>query len=86
MKIDPTRPPATRVGPGPSTAATGPVSANETGTSPVETSQSRLDTRPSSSRGTSVWSNVIQMICPTSKSAAVPKPMMSACQSEVISP
>ena len=34
----------------PSNSATGPVSANESGVSPIETNQSRLDTRPSISR------------------------------------
>ena len=50
-------------------AKTGPVSANETGTRPTQTSQSTLDTRPSSSRGTSSWRRLVQTTCPSMKVA-----------------
>ena len=51
----------------PSTSATGPVSANDSGVRPSETNQSRLDTRPSISGGTSVFISVFQTIMPTSR-------------------
>ena len=69
MSTAPTRPAAMIVFCAPSAPATGPVRANETGTRPVETSQSRLEIRPSRSRGTTVWRSVIQMIWPISNSA-----------------
>ena len=53
----------------PSSDATGPVIANESGVRPIDTNQSKLDTRPSISAGTSVFMSVFQMIMPT-----VPRP------------
>ena len=48
----------------PSAALTGPVIANDTGSSPIEISQSRLDTRPSSAAGTCRCLAVAQAIVP----------------------
>ena len=45
------------------------MSANDSGVSPMETNQSRLDTRPSISAGTSVLTSVLQTTMP-----AVAKP------------
>ena len=48
----------------PTAAATGAVSAKESGTSPIETSQSRLETRPSREEGTCRCLIVAQTIVP----------------------
>ncbi len=53
----------------PSSSATGPVTAKESGISPIDTNQSKLDTRPSISAGTSVFIMVFQTTMP-----AVPSP------------
>ena len=65
----PSRPETASVVRAPSTSATGPVTANDSGVRPIETNQSKLDTRPSSSGGTSVFISVFQ-----TTSAAVPRP------------
>ena len=86
IKTAPSSPPATKVACGPSQPATGAVSAKLTGTSPVETSQSRLETRPSRVRGTSSCSSVVQMIDPTSKRPAVANATTNPCHSAPIRP
>lgn len=48
----------------PIAALTGPVSANDSGSRPIEISQSRLETRPSSEVGTRRCFAVAQMIVP----------------------
>src|SRR6266498_1991075 len=48
----PSRPAHTRVALAPSAEAIGPVTAKETGTSPIEMNQSNLETRPRSWPGT----------------------------------
>ena len=53
----------------PISSAIGPVSANDTGISPADTNQSRLDTRPSISEGTRVCISAFQTTIPTVFSA-----------------
>src|SRR6185503_6703700 len=72
-----------RVASAPIPAATGPVSANEIGTREVETSQSRLVTRPSRRTGTRDWISVPQTIRPEAKSACWTKDDAIACQRAV---
>ena len=48
----------------PNSSAAGPVIAKESGTRPIETNQSKLDTRPSISGGTSVFSSVFHTTMP----------------------
>ena len=48
----------------------GAVSAKETGVSPIETSQSRLETRPRRSRGTRICISVVQITVPRPSRAA----------------
>src|SRR5829696_602905 len=67
-KVSAPRAPATAsVSRAPISSATGPVIAKDTGVRPIDTNQSRLDTRPSSSDGTSVFISVFH-----TTSAAVP--------------
>src|SRR5262249_20114042 len=60
----PARPAAHTVACAPMAAATGPVTANEMGSSRIEISQSRLDTRPSIDAGTSRCFSVTHTIVP----------------------
>ena len=79
-------PPPTIVAVEPTRPEIGPVRANETGTSPTDTSQSTLDTRPSSSRGTSSWRRLVQMTCPSMKVAPEMPAMSIGCHSAVMTP
>ena len=60
-------------------AATGPVSANEIGTSPIEMNQSRLDTRPSSRPGMRRCFVVVHTIGPAASSALKTKLAAMSC-------
>ena len=66
----PSTPAATNVARTPIAALTGPVSAKDRGSSPIEMSQSRLETRPSMAAGTWRCFIVAQTIVP-----AVSKPL-----------
>ena len=70
----------------PIAAATGPVTANEIGSRPIEISQSRLDTRPSIAAGTSRCLSVIHTIVPAVSSALNAKLANISCQAELASP
>ena len=70
----------------PIAALTGPVSANDTGSSPIEISQSRLDTRPSSAAGTWRCLAVAHTIVPAVSSALNARLASMSCQTAVASP
>src|SRR5918996_4476526 len=74
------------VGPTPTASAIGPVRANETGISETETSQSRLETRPSRQVGTRRCMRVAQTTSPAVKLAPPTKLAAMACQRSVASP
>jgi hypothetical protein len=61
-------------------SASGPTTANEIGVKPLETSQSTLFTRPSSSLGTTRCMSVTQMTRPRPQHASAYKAISIACQ------
>ncbi len=64
VTIAPRTPAPISVGRAPKRLAAGPVNANDSGSNPIEMNQSRLETRPSSCRGTSRCLVVAQTIVP----------------------
>ena len=56
------------------------MSANETGSSPIDTNQSRLDTRPSISGGTRVCISVFHTTIPAVFSGEATKENTHSCQ------
>ena len=70
----------------PAPSATGPVSANETGTRPMEMNQSKLATRPSSAVGTSRCFVVAHTIVPAVSSALKTKHAAMTCHETLASP
>jgi hypothetical protein len=59
---------------------TGPVSANDSGSRPIEISQSRLDTRPSSAAGTWRCLAVAHTMVPAVSSALKARLASMSCQ------
>jgi hypothetical protein len=70
----------------PTAAATGAVRAKETGRSPIEISQSRLDTRPSIAFGTCRCFTVAQTIVPAVSRALKTRQAIMSCQAAVAIP
>ena len=67
-------------------AATGPVSAKDTGTRPMEMNQSKLATRPSSAVGTSRCLAVAQTMVPAVSSALNARHAAMTCHDTVARP
>ena len=82
----PTSAAAISVARAPIAPATGAVSANEIGNSPIEISQSRLETRPSIALGTWRCLTVAQTIVPAVSSALKTRQASISCQAAVASP
>ena len=82
----PIRPAPTSVVWAPIAALTGPVSANDSGSRPIEISQSRLDTRPSSAAGTWRCLAVAHTIVPAVSSALKARLASMSCQTALARP
>jgi len=82
----PTAPAAMSVPCVPIAALSGPVSAKESGSRPMEMSQSRLDTRPSISPGTWRCLAVAQTIVPAVSSALKARLASISCHTAVANP
>ena len=70
----------------PTSPATGAVSAKESGSRPIEISQSRLETRPSMEAGTWRCLIVAQTIVPAVSSPLNRRQATISCQDEVARP
>ena len=86
VTIAPSTPAPTSVRRAPARLATGPVNANESGSRPMEMNQSRLDTRPSSCRGTRRCFVVTHTMVPAVSSALKRKHASMACHGAWASP
>jgi hypothetical protein len=82
----PTTPAATSVPRVPIAPATGPVRAKDSGSRPIEMSQSRLETRPSMARGTWRCFVVAQTIVPAVSRALNATAASMSCQSALERP
>ena len=76
----------TSVARAPTAAATGAVNAKESGRSPIEISQSRLETRPSIDAGTWRCFSVAQTIVPAASSALKSRHASPSCQVALAKP
>ena len=86
MIAAPMSPAPTSVARTPKAAATGPVSANEIGTRPIEMNQSRLETRPRRRPGMRRCFVVIHTISPAASSALKTKLAAMSCHAKSANP
>ena len=82
----PSTPAPTSVVCAPIAPLTGPVSAKDSGSRPIEISQSRLDTRPSSAAGTWRCLTVAHTIVPAVSSALKARLASISCQTALARP
>ena len=82
----PSRPAQIRVVCAPNAAASGPTIANEMGTPPIDTIQSRLETRPRRSGATRRCSNVTHTTTRTVIEPSATNATIMACQTVLTTP
>ena len=86
MIAPPMSPAATSVARTPNAPATGPTSAYDSGTSPIEMNQSRLETRPSSRPGMRRCFVVVHTISPALSNALKTKLAAISCHGSRANP